>query len=100
MTRVAVTSGLVFWVGATLLLSRYRWFARRPLADRLGSPSARFNSTDVQARVSWSRSAGFLTPSAPTLSTISRATRYTSSDMNRSAPVVVVFMPSPRRQES
>ena len=35
MTRVAVTSGLVFWVGATLLLSRHRWFARRPLADRL-----------------------------------------------------------------
>ncbi|HEX4901429.1 MAG TPA: type II secretion system F family protein [Acidimicrobiales bacterium] len=35
MTRVAVTSGLVFWVGATLLLSRHRWFARRPLTDRL-----------------------------------------------------------------
>jgi len=35
MTRVAIVSGLAFWAGATLLLSRHRWFARRALADRL-----------------------------------------------------------------
>ncbi len=35
MTRVAIASGLVFWVGATLVLSQRRWFARRSLADRL-----------------------------------------------------------------
>ncbi len=35
MTRVTVLAGLAFWVGATLVLSRGRWFARRPLADRL-----------------------------------------------------------------
>ncbi len=35
MTRVAVLATLTFWVGATLVLSRGRWFARRSLADRL-----------------------------------------------------------------
>ena len=30
-----VPSGLVLWVGTTLLLSRLRWFARPPLVDRL-----------------------------------------------------------------
>ena len=35
MTRVAVASTLALWAGATLLLSQVRWFARRPLADRL-----------------------------------------------------------------
>lgn len=35
MTRVAVVSGLAFWVGATLVLSQRRWFARRSLTDRL-----------------------------------------------------------------
>lgn len=35
MTRSAVLAGLVFWVGATLVLSQRRWFARRSLADRL-----------------------------------------------------------------
>lgn len=35
MTRLLVLSGLVLWVGATLLLSTTRWFARRPLTERL-----------------------------------------------------------------
>lgn len=33
--RLTVLSGLTFWVGATLLLSRGRWFSRRSLVDRL-----------------------------------------------------------------
>lgn len=33
--RLLVLSGLVLWVGATLLLSTTRWFARRPLTERL-----------------------------------------------------------------
>jgi len=33
--RVAVLCGLAVWVGATLLLSQLRWFARPPLLDRL-----------------------------------------------------------------
>jgi tight adherence protein C len=33
--RLALVSGLVLWVGATLLLSELRWFRRRPLAARL-----------------------------------------------------------------
>src|SRR2546423_12491153 len=33
--RIVVLSGLLLWVGATLLLSQVRWFARQPLADRL-----------------------------------------------------------------
>jgi tight adherence protein C len=33
--RLAVLSGLLFWAGATLVLSRGRWFARRPLIERL-----------------------------------------------------------------
>lgn len=35
MSRIAIFSGLMFWVGATLVLSQRRWFARRSLADRL-----------------------------------------------------------------
>lgn len=35
MSRFAVVGGLVFWVGATLVLSQRRWFARRTLTDRL-----------------------------------------------------------------
>ena len=35
MTRVTVLAALAFWAGATLVLSRHRWFARRSLADRL-----------------------------------------------------------------
>jgi Flp pilus assembly protein TadB len=35
MTRVTVLATLAFWAGATLVLSRQRWFARRALADRL-----------------------------------------------------------------
>ena len=35
MTRVAVLSGLLLWAGATLVLSQRRWFARRPMVDRL-----------------------------------------------------------------
>ncbi|HEV7720771.1 MAG TPA: type II secretion system F family protein [Iamia sp.] len=35
MTRLVVLSGLVLWVGTTLLLSTTRWFARRPLTERL-----------------------------------------------------------------
>ncbi|MGH2685608.1 MAG: type II secretion system F family protein [Actinomycetota bacterium] len=35
MTRTVVLSGLSLWAGTTLLLSRLRWFSRRPLADRL-----------------------------------------------------------------
>lgn len=35
MTRVAVLAGLLVWIGATLVLSQQRWFARRTLADRL-----------------------------------------------------------------
>lgn len=33
--RPLVASGLVLWVGATLVLSSTRWFARAPLAERL-----------------------------------------------------------------
>ena len=33
--RIAVVSGLVLWVGATLILSEARWFARPSLVDRL-----------------------------------------------------------------
>jgi len=33
--RHAVLAGLVMWAGTVLVLSRVRWFARRPLADRL-----------------------------------------------------------------
>ena len=33
--RLAVASGLVLWVGTTLLLSQLRWFTRLRLADRL-----------------------------------------------------------------
>jgi Flp pilus assembly protein TadB len=33
--RSLVLAGLLTWVGATLLLSTHRWFARRPLAERL-----------------------------------------------------------------
>ena len=33
--RLAVLSGLVLWPGATLLLSRWRWFSRPPLVRRL-----------------------------------------------------------------
>jgi tight adherence protein C len=35
MTRLLLLSGIALWAGATLLLSTTRWFARRPLADRL-----------------------------------------------------------------
>ncbi|MGK2928641.1 MAG: type II secretion system F family protein [Acidimicrobiales bacterium] len=35
MTRIVVLSGLLFWIGATLVLSQGRWFARRALTDRL-----------------------------------------------------------------
>lgn len=35
MTRVLVVVGLGLWAGAALLLSELRWFARRPLAERL-----------------------------------------------------------------
>ena len=33
--RLIVASGLVLWVGATLLLSQLRWFSRPPLVERL-----------------------------------------------------------------
>jgi Flp pilus assembly protein TadB len=33
--RLAVLSSLVLWVGASLVLSRVRWFERRPLTERL-----------------------------------------------------------------
>jgi tight adherence protein C len=35
VTRALILSGLVLWVGATLLLSELRWFSRRPLSERL-----------------------------------------------------------------
>ena len=35
MTRIAIACGLLFWAGATLVLSQRRWFARRTLVDRL-----------------------------------------------------------------
>lgn len=35
MSRAAIVAGVALWVGATLVLSQLRWFARRPLADRL-----------------------------------------------------------------
>ncbi|MDP8969036.1 MAG: type II secretion system F family protein [Actinomycetota bacterium] len=35
MTRLLVGSGLLLWVGATLLLSELRWFSRAPLGERL-----------------------------------------------------------------
>jgi tight adherence protein C len=35
MSRVLVLSGLVGWVGLTLLLAEVRWFRRTPLAERL-----------------------------------------------------------------
>jgi tight adherence protein C len=36
VSRLAVGSSLVLWVGSTLVLSRMRWFSRRGLADRVG----------------------------------------------------------------
>lgn len=33
--RLAVVCGLAMWVGATLVLSRLRWFSRPPLVERL-----------------------------------------------------------------
>ena len=33
--RAAILAGVLTWMGATLLLAHARWFARRPLADRL-----------------------------------------------------------------
>lgn len=36
MTLLLLTSGALLWMGLTLLLSEVRWFARRPLSDRLG----------------------------------------------------------------
>jgi hypothetical protein len=41
--RLAVLAGLLLWPGAVLVLSEARWFARRPLADRLRpyAPAAR-----------------------------------------------------------
>ncbi len=41
--RLAVLGGLLLWPGAVLALSEARWFARRPLADRLRpyAPTAR-----------------------------------------------------------
>ena len=35
MNLVLVTAGLGLWVGLTLLFAELRWFARRPLTDRL-----------------------------------------------------------------
>ena len=35
MSRAVVPAAVVLWVGATLLLSQLRWFARPPLVDRL-----------------------------------------------------------------
>jgi Flp pilus assembly protein TadB len=35
VSRLLVVSGLLLWVGGTLLLSQLRWFSRRPLVDRL-----------------------------------------------------------------
>lgn len=35
MSRAVVAFGLAAWVGATLVLSERRWFARRPLVDRI-----------------------------------------------------------------
>lgn len=35
MTRTLLIAGPAFWMGATLVLSRQRWFARRTLTERL-----------------------------------------------------------------
>ena len=35
MIRVTILSGLAAWIGATLVLSQHRWFARRSMVDRL-----------------------------------------------------------------
>lgn len=35
MSRLFVVSGLLLWIGGTLVLSELRWFSRRPLVDRL-----------------------------------------------------------------
>lgn len=35
MTRLLVASGLLAWIGLTLLLAEVRWFSRTPLAERL-----------------------------------------------------------------
>lgn len=35
MTRILVPAGVVFWCGATLLLSQLRWFSRPSLTERL-----------------------------------------------------------------
>ncbi len=36
MTVIVLLAGLTLWAGLTLLFSELRWFARRPLVDRLG----------------------------------------------------------------
>jgi Flp pilus assembly protein TadB len=45
--RPIVAAGLVLWVGATLLLSTRRWFARRPLTERLRPYSPGGMAADV-----------------------------------------------------
>ncbi len=35
MTRIVALCGLLVWIGVALLLSEVRWFARRPLTERL-----------------------------------------------------------------
>ena len=35
MTLLLLTAGIVLWIGLTLLFSELRWFARRPLTERL-----------------------------------------------------------------
>jgi tight adherence protein C len=36
MSPLLLASGLLLWIGATLLLAELRWFSRRPLVERLG----------------------------------------------------------------
>jgi tight adherence protein C len=47
--RLLVPVALVVWVGAALVLSELRWFARRPLADRLRPYTAGASRTTTRA---------------------------------------------------
>lgn len=51
MTRLVLPSGLALWVGATLLLSRLRWFARPRLVERLRPYAPGVTATGARAGV-------------------------------------------------
>lgn len=53
--RIVVPSAFCLWAGTTLLLSRMRWFSRRPLAERLAPyrPALNVGERRSSARSNW-----------------------------------------------